>query len=236
MTPTGHPPANRWLAAGWWAGVSGIVGVVALALAVIPMLRPRDDVPPPSSPADSPATATAPPDRAIARTPWLGLQLWQNDERILFAQLPADGRSSQDVVSASLSSSLFYLRMPRLADDVAMQLCAWTDDSIFSLSRGQAIEEIPFFRPGTAMADTTAGSGSLLLDDHGNHYLVGSRLEPLDADQHQVAISTIQERTDTGIDDLPRPWGRVFLTALVDANRNGVVDTGEYEYLILDFT
>ena len=31
-------------------------------------------------------------------------------------------------------------------------------------------------------------------------------------------------------------WGRVFLTALVDANNNGVVDTGEYEYLILDFT
>jgi hypothetical protein len=48
-------------------------------------------------------------------------------------------QGDQDVVTVSMRAAPFELRFPKLAKDVALQVCAWTDDNVFSVQDGAAV-------------------------------------------------------------------------------------------------
>jgi hypothetical protein len=169
----------------------------------------------------------------VDHTPWLALRFVQ------------DGREAPMVQRDLLTTEVrlrrrpFQLLLPRRGQDDAYQLTAWTDRSIFRrapvgvLVRDMEAETPTYFSPGTGLADTAAGSGTLFLDPEGHNYLGGLRLGP-DPARHVVYYSGIFR----GGREVPleRVRGPIHLVVFFDENDDGVVDHGEYEFVTLRFT
>jgi hypothetical protein len=170
----------------------------------------------------------------VAHTPWLGIRLAQDGKAIRLI------RRDLRTVEAVLSPRPFRILFPKRRADVAYQLCAWTDKSIFrqlsprsDTSELNAGDEHPCFLPGTGMADTEAGSGMLMLDKEGHNYLIDLRLGP-DPEHPAVYYSSLWTRAggETPIAGARRP---VYVVAFHDSDRDGYLDNDEYDYLVLRF-
>jgi hypothetical protein len=196
-----------------WAGVTAVGDGVGL------WRRLTHDAP------RSPAPAL------LARTPELGLEFAQEgSERDLREEKLTPGR-----VRVSMRRGPFEIRFPVLAKDVALEICAWTDDSVFSaIHDGKPVEDTPF-GPGRGMADTHSGSSTLMLDNEAMNYLVGERIIPVSEYFSRVYFG----QTLGGPSDLEKPLAQqkddLYLTVVVDKNKNKVFDLGEYEFIVLDF-
>src|SRR5688500_17251642 len=66
---------------------------------------------------------------ALVRSPWLGLQVWQNETRNEMS-LGERYASADRLVRVPMSNDPFELRFSKPPKEVAIQICAWTDDSI----------------------------------------------------------------------------------------------------------
>ncbi|WP_336207290.1 serine/threonine-protein kinase [Nonomuraea sp. LPB2021202275-12-8] len=170
----------------------------------------------------------------IARTPRLGLEFWQDGSAAALSL--ADPDLDQPVTTVTMKPSPFELRLPTLPKDTAAQICAWTDDSVFSITGDGKTADHPCFRPGTGIADYEHGSATLYLNKEGHNYLAGTRVSRLSSVQDRVLFST------TFQDDAMTPIaGRredLYLTVFIDHDGDGVfklAGEGEYEYVVLDF-
>lgn len=70
---------------------------------------------------------------ALVKTPWLGLELYCDGER-----LPVYDRSNgsgHGVAEVTIGAAPFEIRSRTLPED-GMGICAWTDDSIFAKISG----------------------------------------------------------------------------------------------------
>jgi hypothetical protein len=164
------------------------------------------------------------------RTPRLGMEFWQ-------AGKPDPMRyrdASEEVVRVEMERSSFQLRVPAVAKKTAVQICAWTDDSIFRLRQGVRTEQVPFFSPGTGIADTEFASGTLYLNDEAHNYLVGTRLRRRPDSKDEAFFATVFSGTRSRR-PLTAQKGPLFLTVYIDRNANQIVELGEYEYVELDF-
>jgi hypothetical protein len=169
--------------------------------------------------------------REMLHSPWLGLRFVQSGEE---ARLSARDLLTTEV---RLRRRPFLLLLPRRGKDDVYRITAWTDASIFGLAPVGRAPEMDdgdnYFGPGTGIADTSAGSGTLFLDDRAHNHLAGLRLGP-DPDRHQVYYSTVfAQRVATPIERLDAP---LYLVAFHDEDRDGVMEHGEYEFLILRFS
>jgi hypothetical protein len=163
-------------------------------------------------------------------TPHLGLQVWQNDTQ---NKMFFDNRGD-DVVRIPMKSRPFTLRLPKRPHSLGIHLTAWTDDSIFVVKEGNP-ERTPFFSPGTGMADTEYGSGSLGLTNKAHNYFAGDRIASASNIDDGAFVSTISEGTPETKRTPLTHWHRdLFLVAWIDKNKNNLIDRGEYEYLRLD--
>ncbi|MCP2322112.1 hypothetical protein HDA40_000619 [Hamadaea flava] len=226
----------------WWNSLAGVMtaiatlfGLVALVVTVAAWRWPQQPEAAPSpaassagpslSPSDSPSPSPTPPSE-VARTPRLGLEFWQGQQ---LSPMRVD-RGTVETVYVTMRDEPFFLRFPRPPKDLAVQICAFTDPTIFNLRDGLAVADTEQFAPGMGMADSDYSSGRLNLVDVRNNYFVDTRIQPYSTDLGQIYISTIAARREA-----PGATGDVYLTVFVDRDRDKVVDFGEYEYLVLDY-
>jgi hypothetical protein len=175
-----------------------------------------------------PTETRAPTD--YLRTPWLGLEVWQDGK--------ANGLLKVDSYSTrvAMSRAPFEIRVPRVKDDPPLLVAASTNRSLFDkLKRGEKLDinAESFFNPYKAMADTRAGSATLMLDDDAHYVYDAERLKPISDSLSTIFISSIlsddvEHSVTSQKDDL-------YLVLFRDLDKNETVDNGEYEFLILDF-
>jgi hypothetical protein len=145
-------------------------------------------------------------------------------------------QGDKDVVTVTMRAAPFELRFPKLPADVALQVCAWVDDSVFSVQDGAAVSESPYFRPGTGVADYEYGSATLYLNNEGHNHLVGTRVAAQSADQSKVSFG--QTFRDHQATPLQSQRGALYLTVFVDKDKDGrfrLTGPAEYEFVVLRF-
>lgn len=223
----------------WWSSLAGVMtavgtGLAALSLAVAigAWLRPQNGA------ADGRNNGAASSGSSgLFRTPWLGLEFWHGDTRVPMVEVPNedDADTGREVVRVDVGTKPFQMRVPKLPREVAVQVCGWIDDSIFILEQGRKIEDIPFLQPGTGMADTAAGSGSLLVTNQAQNYFAGRRIASLSSEQDGVYVSSIGYPywVDASVPPL-QPTTDVYLAIHIDLNNDDIVDHDEYEYVLLN--
>jgi hypothetical protein len=175
-----------------------------------------------------PTATRAPTD--YLRSPWLGLEVWQDGK--------AAGLFKVDLrrTRASLGREPFELRVPRLKNDPPVLVTAWTDDSVFGqLKDGEKldIEATSYFNPYKAMADTPAGSASLMLNNDAHYVYNDDRLKSISDGQSTIFISSVF--SDGNQHGLGEQKDDLYLVIFRDLNNNEKVENGEYEFLVLDF-
>jgi hypothetical protein len=161
------------------------------------------------------------------RTPELGLEFWQRDQKnLMFAT-----QGEKPINRVLLKRAPFEMRCPHSEGDI--QICAWSDASIFdAISPGKKISEIPYFVPGTGMADTEFGSPVLRLSNISHNYISGSRRRVISNQQDSIFFSSMREVQNGAT---LTNWPTVYLVVFVNLNQDHVIDPHEYECLILDF-
>lgn len=169
----------------------------------------------------------------VARSPRLGLEFWQNgaQDAMTFGR-----HGANDAVTVAMKPGPFELRFPKQPKDVAVQVCAWVDDGIFSVQEGAPVSTSPYFRPGTGMADYEYGSGTLYLNDRGHNYLVDTRIAAQSSTQDKVYVA--QTWRDQRATPLQQQRGDLYLTVFTDKNKDGkfaLTGPAEYEFVILHF-
>ncbi|MFG1945834.1 serine/threonine protein kinase [Nonomuraea sp. NPDC048826] len=235
--PPGAPPTQPGRRrAGMAIGASLVAGAVTVATVAVTLVLNLDR---PSgggataTPTPSAATGTpSPVQNQIARSPRLGIEVWQGGA----ASTMAFSDPGKEISSVTMKAEPFELRFPTLAKDTAAQICAWTDDSVFRIERGGKVEDHSCYTPGTGIADYEHGSGTLYLNEQGHNYLIDTRVAKHTDAQDKVLFSTIaKDGATTQVDQ----WkGDVYLSFFVDRDGDGQFDlTGpaEYEYLVLTF-
>ncbi|MBO2447624.1 serine/threonine protein kinase [Actinomadura barringtoniae] len=209
------------------------VAAVAVAGVVIwPQLNDSDKHKP--SPSPSP-TASVVAGGGPTRTPRLGLEFWQNN-----AAVPVTIKDNTDATNATVTVPLkpapFQLRFPKKPGEQSLKICAWTDATIFTSRGGKPAKTDPCLGEGHGMADYEFGSGSLILNNEGFNYLIGSRFQSLSADTNKVDYAqTYQGQAAT---PLSNQRGDIYLAIYMPQAKDGtfhVTGPAELEYVILHF-
>ncbi len=161
----------------------------------------------------------------LVRTQNLGLEFWQqNQERPMFSEAHYNS-----IVRVKMKREPFEIRSPKTK--AVLQICAWTDDSIFAqIDQGKSVGDIFYFAEGHGMADTASGSAQLFLTNEANHYFDEGRRRPISAQQDSIFISKIRNDQGPVLD-----WPTLYLVVFIDENENGVVDNGEFDRIVLEF-
>jgi TIR domain len=177
-----------------------------------------------TSPAEIPVS-TSPAGEELMRTPELGLEFWQRDQKnLMFAT-----GGEKPINRVVLKRAPFEIRCPH--SEIDIQMCAWSDASIFdAISAGKKISDVPYFIPGTGMTDSDFGSPKLRLSNSSHHYLSESRRRAISNQQDSIFFSSVMKDGAT-----LTTWPTVYLVVLVNLNHDDTIDSNEYECLILDF-
>ncbi|MEV0350003.1 serine/threonine-protein kinase [Nonomuraea sp. NPDC050680] len=242
--PATPAPTNPSRARGGVIAGTALAGALVIALTVTAAVAiTRDRTPqPPSSPSPSATSPTATasatvtpaptPAAQVARSPRLGLEFWQDNVAGPMAITDLD----RPITTVTMKRGPFELHFPTLPKDTAAQICAWTDDSVFSVDDGGKVADHPCFRPGTGIADYEHGSGTLYLNNRGHNYLIGDRVGHSSASQDSVLFSTVfKDGTSTLLAVQQKD---LYLTVFIDLDGDGTfkrAGPGEYEYIVLDF-
>jgi hypothetical protein len=161
------------------------------------------------------------------RTPELGLEFWQRDQKnLMFAT-----QGEKLITRVFLKRAPFEMRCPHFEGPV--QICAWSDASIFdAIAAGKKIEDIPYFSAGTGRPDTEFGSATLGLNNLSHHYFDPERRRALSSQQDSIFFSSVMNVEDgKKLTD----WPTVYLVVFVNLKQTDEIDSHEYECLILDF-
>ncbi len=163
----------------------------------------------------------------IERSPWLGIEFWQDKQPCEMYLI--DERSTR----VSLRPSRFELRVPKLIDDPSIQVAAWTDRSLFdAVQADKQTADIPFYQPGTGVADSTFGFGALTLSNEAHNYFYGQRLKA-SGDYYAIGLSTLNAGAESH--PLAQQQAPLYLVIFVDLNRDEIVGNEEFEFFVLDF-
>jgi hypothetical protein len=167
----------------------------------------------------------SPAGEELMRTPELGLEFWQRDQKNLMFATQEEKR----ITRVLLKRAPFEIRCPHF--EGAVQICAWSDASIFdAIAVGKKLEDIPYFTPGTGMADTEFGSATLELSNLGHHHFVPTRRRVISSQQDSIFFSSVTKDGKKLTD-----WPTVYLVIFVNLDQTDEIDSHEYECLILDF-
>jgi hypothetical protein len=212
-----------------------LVGGGILTVVLLNQKKPSDSPSTNSSNAvgNTSANANVTPTRAptdYLRTPWLGLEVWQDGK--------ADGLFKVDSYSTrvAMSRAPFEIRVPRVKDETPVLVAASTNRRLFDqLKRGEKLDinAESFFNPYKAVADTRAGSATLMLNDDAHYVYDEERLKPISDSLNTIFISSIL--SDGAEQSVTSQKDDLYLVIFRDLDKNETVDNGEYEFLILDF-
>ena len=154
------------------------------------------------------------------RTPELGLEFWQRDQKNLMFVSQEEKRISRVL----LKRAPFEIRFLHFEGDV--QICAWSDASIFdAIVPGKKLEDI-------GRADTVFGSATLGLNNLSHHEFNPEWRRVISSQQDSIFFSSVMNVEDgKKLTD----WPTVYVVVFVNLNQSDEVDSHEYECLILDF-
>lgn len=164
------------------------------------------------------------PATDFLRTPVLGIEVWQEGSRNPL--LRASG-----AIRVPMRQAPFEIRIPDVANEDHVKIASsWTTD-IFDFTLPAAYADVPWFMPGTGMADHGYGSGELWVQDEAHMYLnPGGRLMSFEGGG-LVLFHSIGE---PGSASLPRA-GNVYLLVHVARPGTDTVTLLNTERLILSF-
>ncbi|GLU48536.1 hypothetical protein [Nocardiopsis ansamitocini] len=168
----------------------------------------------------------------LPRTPRLGIEVVQSGTTVGVAADAGSGDSRTSQVA--LERLPFELRVPDLDEETPVRICAWTDDSVFSLDSDTELEDVLCMAPGTGAADTEYSSGILFLGTDRHNHLVGTRLRDTPDGARAAYYDTVHDARDRAVpiadweDDL-------YLAVVVDRDADEAIGNSEYEYLALGF-
>lgn len=179
-----------------------------------------------ASPSGIPENAS-PAGEELMRTPALGLEFWQRDQKNqMFAT-----QEGKRIIRVFLKPAPFEIRCPHF--EGAVQICAWSDASIFdAIVAAKKIDDIPYFSPGTGRADTEFGSASLGLNNLSHLHFVQERRRVISSQQDSIFFSSLKNVEDgKKLTD----WPTVYVVVFVNLNQTDEIDSHEYECVILEF-
>jgi hypothetical protein len=173
------------------------------------------------------AKYASPAGEELMRTPELGLEFWQRDQKNLMFAAQGEKR----IIRVFLKPAPFEIRCPHFEGDV--QICAWSDASIFdAIAAAKKLDDVPYFSPGTGRADTEFGSATLGLNNLSHHHFSPERRRVISNQQDSIFFSSVINVEDgkklTG-------WPPVYLVVFVNFKQADEIDSNEYECLILEF-
>jgi hypothetical protein len=160
---------------------------------------------------------------AYDRTPWVGVELRQNDKPI---RLRSAG-GSWEQFAAKLAPGPFELTITRKADDPSIGILAWHDASIF-----QCVRDGVLHLPGTGIAGAQFAVPILYLDKEGFNYYDTERMKRVADDKYSIFISTV----GSGELELPlaRFAGPIYLIVFRDPKEFSMEVPGhDYELITL---
>jgi serine/threonine protein kinase len=170
-----------------------------------------------------------------SRSPRLGLEFWQNGAAVPMAMKDTpDGTNT--TVTVTLKPAPFQLRFPKKAGEQSLKICAWTDATIFTPRAGKPAKSDPCLGEGHGMADYEFGSGSLILNNQGFNYLIGTRIQSLSADTNKVDYAQIYQN-QTAI-PLQNQKSDLYLAVYMPQAKDGtfhLTGPAELEYVVLRF-
>ena len=169
-----------------WNVVNAVLGgVAAIVTAGTGLYLALRSDPTPTSPVSVvPAVETVEPLDGIIydRTPWLGIELRQNDKPVRLKSV----NGSWEQFEATLASGPFELEFTRRAEDPSIGIVAWHDDSIF-----RCVRDGTLYLPGTGIAGAQFSLPILYLDKVGCNFYDTGRMKRLADDKYALFISTI---------------------------------------------
>jgi hypothetical protein len=189
----------------FWTALSAVLGgLAAIVTATTGLYLALRHDSTPSTPANAavlaPATAglSAGPAASAGgtmydRTPWLGVELRQNDRPVRLRSV----HEAWDRFESVVDGGPFEVIVSRRAEDSSIGILAWHDDSIFECVRGGELH-----LPGTGIAGAQFAVPILYLNKEGFNYYNTERMKRLRDDAYSVFISTI------GVGELELPLGR----------------------------
>lgn len=224
----------RWRSAAWWSSISGIMTAAGTLLAAASLIvafgawvkpQPPDDPRPPATPSPSSRYGAA-------RTPWVGYEFFQNNERLPLTPIPEAPDTlpgmSKDIVEVEVGDVPFELRAPALVRARGIKVCAWKDDSIFSLVYPDVNTVQTPFQYGRGLATTAAGDGTLYLNNEGFNYFAEARISRVSDYQIAGYVSSYFIRSESlAVHD------SVYLIIFMDQNDNAIMERDEYDFVIL---
>jgi hypothetical protein len=157
------------------------------------------------------------------RTPWLGIELRQDNQPIRLRST----NDTWDKFEATLNNGPFEIAITRHADDPNIGILGWQDDSIFD-----AFQDNKFKLRGTGIAGAQFAVPILYLDKEGFNYYDTERMKRIDADKYSIFISTI----GAGEFELPLPLfaGPIYLAIFRAPKEIGAdVSTHDFELFTL---
>ncbi len=223
----------------WWSTVSGkITTGVALLASIVTILL--------AIPAIISFFQQKPTEvvTELQRTPQLALEFWNGTKTEEYPMtVEHTARYSQNdvtIIHVAVKPAPFEIHFPTLEKDSGggVHICAWTDDSIFSVSPGTNFTDYsdtnaaafssPFV-PGKGISNTPAGDAILPITNKYNSYWVNDRVEHISDTKDKVFLSK-------GDDQPFSTWKKkLYLAIWIDKDLNDVIGSGEYEYIVLDF-
>ncbi len=127
----------------------------------------------------------------LLRTPWLGIQFYQQDKLCPLVK----HAEVEYITKVLLAPDPFEIRIPNLNENsIVMIAASWRPGFFEKAKNGFYLEDIPFFRGGTGMADTAYGDGGLMVNEDEeahNHLDPGGRLYPGENRQGRILYSSI---------------------------------------------
>lgn len=181
--------------------------------------------------------------RRVEHTPWLAVRIIQDGKPVRLEQI------SNEETRAKLKRKPFTLIFPTppagIGEDELVYQIAASKDSIalfehayiaFRNAREPDAPQPPYFQPGTGMADTEAGSGTLRLNEEAHNYLIGLRLGP-DRYNPRYYVRYISDANCEDCADYPVSKQRepLYLVIFHDKNKDEKMELGEFELLELRF-
>jgi hypothetical protein len=174
----------------------------------------------------------------LRHSPWLALRIEQGGAEVPLVR--GDLLRSE----FTLKRAPFTILLPVRGDDDAYLVTAWHDDSIFAAADPEArampdppTEPPAYFGRYTAMADTAAGSGALMLRNDAHNHLAGLKLGP-DRCRHTFNVAFLAGEDAAGEwqeTPMRATSGPIYLVAWFDEDGDGIMRHGEFEFLVLHF-
>jgi hypothetical protein len=210
-----------------WNILNAVLGAIAAVVTAVTglYLALKSDPSPGVTPSVSRAPASTELFKGTAydRTPWLGIELRQNNQSVQLRSI----NDAWDQFEATLDSGSFEVTVTRNADDPSIGVLAWHDDSIFDCVHGDK-----FFIPGTGIAGGKFAVPIMYLNKEGFNYYDTQRMKRLEENKYSMFISTI----GSGELELPlvRFSGPIYLVIFrVPDSSEMVVSRHDFERFIL---